>query len=232
MVGAMGTGLAAPNVVSQESCSWKSLLCSQFDSPAIENKYTRSYLKKIYPSSHRLLVIVLLSHALLNCIQIGVFESLRDSSSLLQLSLLAVSACLNLCSLLFIGRLHTRLLSNLVSLLCLCPLALLSGLYPSACHIYLFVILVYTLASLPLVLSLLLSLGLTVVVASWSLRLDVRLIVLLLSNVIGIYVHRLLEIITRSAFEQSCQSKSSGWSRPTLVLSARVSLQMRTCAAR
>ena len=205
MVGAMGTRRVSSNAVPQESWSLKSLFNPQFDSPANEKKYILSYLTKFYPSSHRLLVIILVVHALISSLKIFLFDSSIPSKTI-QLALLASSICLNLLSLLLINRLRNRLVSNVISFVCLCPLAILSCLYPAECHVYLLIILIYTLANLSLLTSLFMSLFITLVISVLSFQEDFRFILLLVSNLIGIYLNRLLDITRRTAYNQLCKS--------------------------
>jgi len=60
MVGTMKTRHLSSNIVNQEKCSLKSIFYPKFESKLIENKYFLSYLTNIYPSCHRLLVIILI----------------------------------------------------------------------------------------------------------------------------------------------------------------------------
>ena len=208
MVGAMGTRRSSTTVVPHEKWSFKSLFYPQFDVATIENKYILNYLKKIYPSSHRLLVIILISHALINSIEIFLFNSLKSKrDKIIHLVLLAISICLNILSLIIINRLRNRILSNLISFLCLCPLAIFSGFYPLECHIYLLIILIYTLANFTLILSVLLSIIIIIIITILSLETKMRLILLLITNIVGIYLNRLLDITMRSAYNQLCKSK-------------------------
>jgi len=207
MVGAMGTRRLSTNVVPREKWSLKNLFYPQFDSSTIEKKYILSYLKTIYPSSHRLLVIILISHALINLIEVLLLNSLPKQSKVFHLSLLAISICLNILSLIIINRLRIHILSNIISFICLCPLAILSCLYPLECHIYLLIILIYTLANFSLLLSILISILITIIVLVLTLNIKMRLVLLLISNIIGIYLNRLLDITMRSAYNQLCKSK-------------------------
>jgi hypothetical protein len=207
MVGAMGTRHLSTNVVPREKWSLKSLFYPRFDSSTIENKYVLSYLKKIYPSSHRLLVIILINHALINSIEIFSFNSHTRKSKIIHLILLAISICLNTLSLIIINRLRNKILSSIISLICLCPLVILSCLYPSECHIYLLIILIYTLANLSLFLSILISILITIFITVLTLEIKMCLILILISNLIGIYLNRLLDITMRSAYNQLIKSK-------------------------
>jgi hypothetical protein len=207
MVGAMGTRRLSTTVVPREKWSLKSLFYPQFDSSTIENKYILSYLKKIYPSSHRLLVIILISHALINSIGIFLFNSPSKKSKIIHLTLLTISICLNTLSLIIINRLRNKILSNIISFICLCPLGILSCFYPSECHIYLLIILIYTLANFSLFLSILISILITIIITVLTLETKMCLILLLLTNIIGIYLNRLLDITMRSAYNQLCKSK-------------------------
>ena len=205
MVGAKGSPprrRVSVNAVGGESWSLKSLVYPQFDSRINEKKYIWNYLKKIYPSSHRLLVIILVSHALINSIEILALKPLRNQWSILHLICLGLSLVLNVISLFVVGRLRRRLVANLFSLICLTPLMILSCLYPVECHLYLLIILIYTLANLPLVCSLLVSLVITIVISLFPLKFDVRLILVLIINLVGIYLNRLLDITMRSAYNQ------------------------------
>ncbi|CAF1405905.1 unnamed protein product [Rotaria sp. Silwood1] len=206
MVGAMGTRRLSINVVPREKWSLKSLFHSQFDSAIIEKKYNLNYLKKIYPSSHRLLVIILISHALINLIEIFSVKSISKKENIIQLSLLSISISLNILSLIIIKRLKNRILSNIISFICLCPLGVISCLYPEECHIYLLIILIYTLANFSLLLSILISILITVDITVFTLTLKMRLVLLLISNMIGIYLNRLLDITMRSAYNQLCKN--------------------------
>ncbi|CAF3562831.1 unnamed protein product [Rotaria sp. Silwood1] len=206
MVGAMGTRRLSINVVPREKWSLKSLFHSQFDSAIIEKKYNLNYLKKIYPSSHRLLVIILISHALINLIEIFAVKSISEKKNIIQLSLLSISISLNILSLIIIKRLKNRILSNIISFICLCPLGVISCLYPEECHIYLLIILIYTLANFSLLLSILISILITVDITVFTLTLKMRLVLLLISNMIGIYLNRLLDITMRSAYNQLCKN--------------------------
>lgn len=205
MVGAKGSPRSrrvSGNAVGGENWSLKSLVYPQFDSRVNEKKYIWNYLKKIYPLSHRLLVIILVTHALINSIEIFALKPLRSEWSIRHLICLGLSLLFNGFSLLVVGRLRTRLLANLFSLICLTPLTILSCLYPVECHLYLLIILIYTLANLPLLCSLLLSALITIIISIFPLKLDVRLILLLISNLVGIYLNRLLDITMRSAYNQ------------------------------
>ena len=235
MVGAMGspTRRASSTVVPGESWSLKSLIYPQFDSRANEKKYISNYLKKIYPSSHRLLVMILVSHALINGTAIFALKALRDRWSVVHLICLGVSALFNILSLSIVSRLRTRVLSNLLSLICLSPLTILSCLYPTECHLYLLIILIYTLSNLPLVCSCLLSLVITLFISLFPLQFDVRLILLLVSNLIGIYLNRLLDITMRSAYNQlykNVQVRGSLLSEHTLISKMIDSLMPRKYA--
>jgi hypothetical protein len=207
MVGAMGTRLLSTNIVPSEKWSLKSLFYPKFESPIIEKKYLLRYLEIIYPSSHRLLVIILISHGLLNLIEIAAFNTLEKKAKIIHLTLLAISIALNLLSLIIITRLRNRILSNLTSLICLCPLAILSCLYPSECHIYLLIILLYTLANLSLFISVLISILIIIIISVLTLENKTYLILILISNMIGVYLNRLLDITMRSAYNQLCRSK-------------------------
>jgi adenylate cyclase 9 len=207
MVGAMGTRRLSTNIVPREKWSLKSLFYPQFDSSTIEKKYILSYLKKIYPSSHRLLVIILISHALINSIELFIFNTLTKKTKIIHLILLAISICLNILSLIIINRLRNKILSNVISFICLCPLAILSCIYPSECHLYLLIVLIYTLANLSLFLSILISILITIIITVLTLETKTCLILVLISNMIGIYLNRLLDITMRSAYNQLCKSK-------------------------
>lgn len=207
MVGAMGTRRLPTTDVTREKWSLKSLFYPQFQSSIIEKKFILSYLKIIYPSSHRLLVIILLSHALINSIEIFLFNSIINRRErILHLVLLLISIVSNLLSLFIIPHLQNRILSNLTSLICLCPLAILSCFYPLECHIYLLIILIYTLANFSLFLSIFFSILITIILTLWTLTDKKRLILLLISNLIGIYINRLLDITVRSAYNQLCKN--------------------------
>ncbi|CAF1069139.1 unnamed protein product [Rotaria sp. Silwood1] len=206
MVGAMGTRRLSINVVPREKWSLKSLFHSQFDSAIIEKKYNLNYLKKIYPSSHRLLVIILISHALINLIEIFAVKSISEKKNIIQLSLLSISISLNILSLIIIKRLKNRILSNIISFICICPLGVISCLYPEECHIYLLIILIYTLANFSLLLSILISILIIVDITVFTLTSRMRLVLLLISNMIGIYLNRLLDITMRSAYNQLCKN--------------------------
>ncbi|CAF3624162.1 unnamed protein product [Rotaria sp. Silwood1] len=206
MVGAMGTRRLSINVVPREKWSLKSLFHSQFDSAIIEKKYNLNYLKKIYPSSHRLLVIILISHALINLIEIFSVKSISKKENIIQLSLLSISISLNILSLIIIKRLKNRILSNIISFICICPLGVISCLYPEECHIYLLIILIYTLANFSLLLSILISILIIVDITVFTLTSRMRLVLLLISNMIGIYLNRLLDITMRSAYNQLCKN--------------------------
>jgi adenylate cyclase 9 len=207
MVGAMGTRRLSANIVPREKWSLKSLFCPQFESSIIEKKYILRYLKIIYPSSHRLLVTILISHAFINSIEILAFNTLAKQAKIIHLILLAISIAFNVLSLIIILRLRNRILSNLTSLICLCPLAILSCLYPSECHIYLLIILLYTLANVSLLLSVLISILITIIIAVLTLETRICLILILISNMIGVYLNRLWDITMRSAYHQLCKSK-------------------------
>ncbi|UJR20313.1 hypothetical protein I4U23_023444 [Adineta vaga] len=206
MNGAMGTHRLSTAVVPHEKWSLKNLFYPQFDSPTNEKKYILSYLKKIFPSSHRILVTILISHALINSIKIFLFDSLTKQSKVLHLSLLAISICLNILSLILINRLRIHILSNIISFICLCPLAILSCLYPAECHIFLLIVLIYTLANFSLLLSILLSVLITLIITFLTLDIKMRLILLIVSNIIGIYLNRSLDITMRSAYNQLCKN--------------------------
>ena len=207
MVGAMGTRRLPTTTVPREKWSFKSLFSPEFESSIIEKKYLLRYLKIIYPTNHRLLVIILISHALINSIELTIFNTLPKQAKIIHLTLLAISIALNLLSLIVVPRLPNRILSNLISLICLCPLAILSCLYPSECHIYLLLILVYTLASLSLISSVSISISIIVIISIFTLASKFYLILFLISNMIGMYLNRLLDITMRSAYKQLCQSK-------------------------
>ena len=234
MVGAMGTRRLSTTVVSREKWSLKSLFYPQFPSSNIEKKYILSYLKIIYPSSHRLLVISLLSHALINSIEIFFFNSIVDRRErILHLVLLLISIISNLLSLFIIPHLRNRLLSNLTSLICLCPLAILSCFYPQECHIYLLIILIYTLANFSLFLSIIFSIVITLILIFVTLTDNKRLILILVSNLIGIYLNRLLDITIRSAYNQLCENanvRASLLSEHTLISKMIDSLMPRNYA--
>ncbi|CAF3098345.1 unnamed protein product [Rotaria sp. Silwood2] len=206
MVGAMGTRRLSINVVPREKWSLKSLFHSQFDLPTIERKYNLNYLKKIYPSYHRLLVVILISHALINSTEIFIFKSISTKKIIIQLSLLSTSICLNILSLILINRLRNRILSNIISFICIFPLVVLTCLYPLECHIYLLIILIYTLANFSLLLSILISVLITLTITIFTLTSKMSLLLLLISNIIGIYLNRLLDIIMRSSYNQLCKN--------------------------
>lgn len=208
MVGAMGTRRLSANVVPREKWSLKSLFYSQFDSPIIENKYNLNYLRKTYPSSHRLLVVILVSHALINLTEIFLFKSLTTKESkIIHLALLSISIFLNISSLIIIKYLKNRILSNIISFVCICPLTILSCLYPTECHIYLLIILIYTLANFSLTLSILISALIIIIITIFTLEEKKRLLLLIITNMIGIYLNRLVDITMRSAYNQLCKSK-------------------------
>ena len=207
MAGAMATRRSSIDSVLREKWSLKPIVCSQFDSSTAEKKYILNYLKKIYPSNHRLLVVILICHALINSTEIFIFESLKETKKLIHLILLAISISLNILSLIIIKRLQNRILSNIVSFICLCPLAILSCLYPLECHIELLIIIIYTLANFPLILSVLISILITIIIASITLKEKIYLVLLSIANLIGIYLNRLLDLTMRSAYYQLCKSK-------------------------
>ena len=217
MVGAMGTRRLSTMVAPREKWSFKSILHPEFESKTIERKYILSYLKNLYPSSHRLLVAILILHAWIHSIETLIFSSsskfvneqsnfLARHSKFIHLVLLLASNCFSLISLFLINNLRNRILSNVISFICLCPIAILSCLYPSECHIYLLIILIYTLANLSLYVSVIISILITIIIAVLTLENRMCLILVLISNVIGIYVNRLLEITMRSAHNQLCKN--------------------------
>ena len=187
--------------------SCHSLCCSQIHSLTLEKTCIANYLEKIYPSSHRLLVVILICHALLNSTKIFIFDSLKDSRTIIHLVLLIIGIVLNFLSLIVTNRLQKRILSNVTSFICLFPLALLSCLYPFECHIYLLFILIYTLAHFPLILSILISTSLTIIIASLTLKQRIYLILFLITNIIGTYLNRLLNLTICSIYNQLDQSK-------------------------
>lgn len=207
MVGAMGTHLLPTNVVPREKWPIKSLFYPKFEPPSVEKKYNLNYLKKTYPSSHRLLVLILISHALINLTEIVSFKRITETSNIIRIVLLTISICFNILSLFIISRLKNRILSYIISFICICPLAILSCLHPDECHIYLLIILIYTLASFSLLLSILISILITIIITIVTLKLKICLVLLLITNLIGIYLNRLLDITTRSAYNQLCESK-------------------------
>jgi len=207
MVGAMGTRHLSTNVVPREKWSLKSVFYPRFDSSTIENKYALSYLRKFYPSSHRLLVIILITHALINSIEIFSFNLYPKQSKIIHLTLLIISIFLNTLSLILINRLRNKIISNIISFICLLPLTILSCLYPLECHIYLLIILIYTLANLSLFLSILISILIIIYITIFTLQTKICLILILISNLIGIYLNRLLDITMRSAYNQLIKSK-------------------------
>ncbi|CAF1221218.1 unnamed protein product [Rotaria magnacalcarata] len=206
MVGAMGTHPMSTNVVPREKWSLKSLFYSQFDSPTIEKKYNLNYLRKTYPPNHRLLVVILISHALINSLEIFSFKSISEKKNIIHLSILTISICLNILSLIIINRLKNRILSNIISIICLCPLTILSCLYPEECHIYLLIILIYSLANFSVLLSILMSISITVIITVLTLNSKICLVLLLITNIFGIYLNRLVDITMRSAYNQLCKN--------------------------
>lgn len=205
------TPTAGPTVgtsVRQEKTGWtfSNLVFPQFDSELIEKKYLLSFLKKIYPSNHRLLVIILISHSLINLIERIFTHSLNDRSNQIHLILFALSLIFNLLSLIFLNRQRIRLLSIFISFCCLFPLTILSIVYPHECHLYLLIILFYTLTHFPLIFSLICSFSTMFVAFALQWKFDHRLIVLFISHLIGIYLNRLIEITTRSAYDQLCKN--------------------------
>lgn len=187
--------------------NWKDIIYPKFESKLIEKKFLRSYLEKIYPSSHRLLVFLLTSHGLINLIERFLFHSFSDRTNLIHLILFSFSICLNLLSLIFLHRQRIRSLSILTSIICLFPLTVLSILNPNECHIYFLIILFYTLTNFPLIISLICSLSTIISIIILEQKFDRRYILFILIHFIGIYLNRLLEITTRSAYDQLCKSK-------------------------
>ncbi|CAF2587854.1 unnamed protein product [Rotaria sp. Silwood2] len=194
----METQRLSSNVLPHEKSILKSIFYPQFESSLIEKKYQLNYLTNIYPSNHRLLVIILISHSLLNIFEIFFLKFERNASKIICLSLLCSIICLNIFSLLIINSIRNRIISNIISLICLCPLIILACLNPMECHIYFLIILIYTLSNLNFFLSILLSILITVL----TLKLKMRLLLLLIINIIGIYLNRLLDITMRSAYNQ------------------------------
>jgi len=204
MVGAMKTRHFSSNIVNQEKWSLKSIFYPKFESKLIENKYLLSYLTNIYPSSHRLLVFILIIHGFVNLIKLFLFKIKLDSiSSIINLSLLSLSILLNIFSLILLNKLKKKYLSNIISLICLSPLIMLSCFNPFECHIYILIILIYTLSTFSFFLSLLIS----IIIILFTLKLKENLILLLIVNLIGIYLNRLLDITIRSSYNQLRKSK-------------------------
>ncbi|CAF3436410.1 unnamed protein product, partial [Rotaria sp. Silwood2] len=170
----METQRLSSNVLPHEKSILKSIFYPQFESSLIEKKYQLNYLTNIYPSNHRLLVIILISHSLLNIFEIFFLKFERNASEIICLSLLCSIICLNIFSLLIINSIRNRIISNIISLICLCPLIILACLNPMECHIYFLIILIYTLSNLNFFLSILLSILITVL----TLKLKMRLLLL------------------------------------------------------
>jgi len=206
----MATRRLSTNAVNKEKFSLKSIFYPKFESKITENKYLLSYLKYIYPSSHHFLVLLLIIHAFINLFHVFFFKMKYESSSkIIHISLLCSSIFLNIFSLLLITRLKNRLLSNLISLICLSPLIILSCFYPMEYHVFLLIILIYTLSNFSLPLSLLISIILILILSLFTLKSKIYFILLVISNLIGIYLNRLLDITIRSAYNQLCKSKFS-----------------------
>lgn len=204
MVGAMETDHLSSNEFFRKKNLLKSIFYPQFESSILEKKYQLTYLKNIYPLNHRLLVIILISHSLLNLIEIFLIKSEINSSKIISLSLLCSTICLNIFSLIIIKSIRNILLSNIISLICLSPFIILTCLYPMEYHIYILIILIYTLSNIYFPLTIIISMIITVL----TLKLKIRLILLLIIiNIIGIYLNRLLDLTIRSAYDQLCQSK-------------------------
>jgi len=204
MVGTMKTRHLSSNIVNQEKCSLKSIFYPKFESKLIENKYFLSYLTNIYPSCHRLLVLILIIHGFINLIELFLFKNKIDSKSkIIHLSLLLISILLNLLSLIIINKIKNIYLSNIISLICLFPLIILSCYYPFEFHIYILIILIYTLSNITFLLSLIISIIITLLI----LKIKINLILLLIINLIGIYLNRLLDITIRSSYNQLRKSK-------------------------
>jgi len=196
------------NRPEKDKTKWtiRSLINPQFDSDLIEKKYSLSCLKKIYPSSHRLLVIILVVHSIINLIERVVYHRLNDKTNLIHLILFGLTIVLNLLSVIFLRRQRIRFLSILISLIGLVPLTILSILYPSECHLYLLISLFYSLTHFPLMIAL--SCSLTTMFIAFILQwtFDQRLFLLFISHFIGIYLNRLIELTTRSAYDQLCKN--------------------------
>ncbi|CAF5099552.1 unnamed protein product, partial [Rotaria sp. Silwood1] len=198
----METRHLSTDVFPHEKNLLKSIFYPQFESSLIEKKYQLSYLTNIYPTNHRLLVIILISHSILKIFELFYLKFEINSSTILCLSLLCSSLCLNILSLIIINFIRNRLLANIISFICLCPLIILTCLYPMDCHIYFLIILIYTLPNFPLLFSILISIIITIL----ALQLKMRLILLLIINLIGIYLNRLLDITMHSAYNQLCKN--------------------------
>ncbi|CAF3160389.1 unnamed protein product [Rotaria socialis] len=229
MVGAMETRRLSGNIFSRDKNFLKSIFYPQFESELIEKNYNLNYLTNIYPSNHRLLVFILISHSLFYLFEIFYLKLEINSLKLIYLSLLCSTICLNLLSLLIINRVRNIILSNIISLLCLCPLIIITCLYPMECHIYFLIILLYTISNLFLPLSILISILVTILI----LRLQTGLILLLIINIIGIYLNRLLESTIRSAYNQLCKNaivRNSLLSEHTLISKMIDSLMPRKYA--
>jgi len=208
MVSAMETHRLSTNVITRENWSFKSIFYPKFESKLIENKYLLSYLTNIYPSSHRLLVVILIIHGFIHLFQLFMFKSEIDSQSkIIHLSLLCSSLLLNIFSLILINHLRNRFLSNLISLICLSPLIILSCFYPMECHLYILIISIYTLSHFYLHLSIFVSILITIIISIFTVKSKIYFLLLLIINLIGIYLNRLLEITIRSAYNQLCKSK-------------------------
>jgi hypothetical protein len=208
MVGAMETRRLSKEVVPREKYSFRSIFYPSFESKSIENKYIQSYLTTLFPSNHRLLVLILIIDSLINFFEILLFKSIKiHSSKLIHLSLFGINILVNLLSLIIINRIRNRLLSNLISLICLTPLIILSCLYPMECHVYILLILLYTLCNICLILSILISIIITIIISILTLESKRCLILFLIINLIGIYLNRLFEITNRSSYDQLCKSK-------------------------
>jgi hypothetical protein len=191
------------NVVPRENWSLKSIFFPRFDSSLIENKYLLNYFKSIYPSSHRLLVLICVVNAFIDLFEIILFKS---QMKVMNLSLIIITIILNICSLFVLHLIRNRLLSNVISLICICPLIVLSCLYPSESNICIIIILIYTLCNISLPLSLSISLIISII-SIIRLKWRIDLIFYIIINLIGIYLNRLFEITIRSSFNQLCQSK-------------------------
>jgi len=167
MVGAMKTTRrSSENVCLRENWSLKSICFPQFQSKLIEKKNFLSFLTHIYLSRHRLLVSILISHAFIYLFKLFFFKLEKKdlSAKIIVLTLLILSILVNLFSLIIINRLRNRFLSNLISLICLLPMSILSCFYPFEYHIYVLIILIYTLLNLSLILSILITILITILI--------------------------------------------------------------------
>jgi len=192
------------NVGVVESWSLKSLFCPKFESTLNEKKYFLNFLKSVYPHEHRLLALILVVYSLINLFEILLLKCVEDVSiNLISLTLLILSLILNLLSLLVIKHIRSYFLSNIISLICLCPLLILILISGLKSAIYIFVILIYTLSNVSFLLSILISL----IVLILTLNLEVNFVLLLIVNLIGIYLNRLLDVTIRSSYNQLCKSK-------------------------